>query len=79
MATPLKTELEITVQTDTKVDTTGDGCGDIADVVCSVLQPPNGVTLVDSAFTEGSLDKLELKAVTGLDQAEDHFEYTIPN
>jgi hypothetical protein len=72
---PYKATLELTVQTEAKVDTDGDTCEDIADVVSSALSPPNGANAVDSAFTSGKLNKLEFKLIDELRLLQDKFNF----
>ncbi len=72
---PYKATLELTVQTEATVDVEGDTCENIADAVSSILQPPNGLLAVDTAFVDGKLDKLEFQLIDELRKQNEVFNF----
>jgi hypothetical protein len=76
-ANPFSGTLELTVQTEAKVDDDGEICEDFADTVASSLLPPNGVNAVNAVAIGVKLHKIEFNndLMTGAeDDADDSFD-----
>jgi hypothetical protein len=67
---PLQAKLEITVQTEAKVDTDFEVCEDIANAASSPLLPPNGVNNANAVGSEVHFYKMDFHTIEEPEEVE---------